>query len=251
MTVHALEVAYRTHVGLVRQHNEDYLAVLDDLGILVLGDGMGGHQAGEIASKIAVEAAARELIPAQQADLADDLESLLRVGQCVEVANASLFDAVAKEPALKGMGTTLVATLFRDGHVFYAHVGDSRLYRCREGTLRCLTRDHTLVQHLLDQGMFGSRQEIHEAGIGDNVLVRTLGADPGVEVDVGDSRLHPEDIYLLCSDGLTGAVSDDRIKEIVGSGDDDLEGMAELLMQEAFEGGARDNVSFVLARLDS
>lgn len=247
MAVHPLECAHLTHVGLVRQHNEDYLACFPDQGILVLGDGMGGHRAGEIASRIAVEAAAEALLPAQEEDAADDLESLLRIGRAAEVANRAVFAAVDRDPGLRGMGTTLVAAMFRERHVYFSHVGDSRLYRLRDGYLRCLTRDHSLVQEVLDNGLFANRAEVHAAGIRDNILTRCIGLDPDMEVDVGDAELQQGDIYLACSDGLCGRVSDETLRHVMLS-HPDLEGMARELMDVALAAGGQDNISIILAR---
>ncbi len=247
MAVHPLECVYLTHVGLVREHNEDYLTCFPEKGILVLGDGMGGHRAGEIASRIAVEAAAEALLPAQEEDTADDLESLLRIGRAAEVANRAVFSAVEREPELRGMGTTLVAAMFRERHVYFSHVGDSRLYRLRDGYLRCLTRDHSLVQEVLDNGLFANRDEVHAAGIRDNILTRCIGLDPDMEVDVGDAELQQGDIYLLCSDGLCGRVGDPTLRHVMLS-HPDLEGMAQALMEVALAAGGQDNISLIVAR---
>jgi len=242
-----MDCAFRTHVGKVRAHNEDFLLCLGDLGVMVLGDGMGGHRAGEVASKIAVEAAASELLAAQQADCAGELESLMCVGQAGESASEAVFSAVEQSPELQGMGTTLVLAMFREERVFFAHVGDSRLYRLRDGRLRSLTRDHSLVQELLDSGLFGSREEAAEAGIGDNILTRSVGLDRHVEVDVGDVELQPGDRFLLCSDGLCGKVADSLIGELLGQGDD-LDRIADALLQAALDAGGRDNISLIVAR---
>lgn len=247
MTVHALECAYRTHVGLVRPHNEDFLIALCDQGVLVLGDGMGGHEAGEVASKVAVEAAAKSLLPAQQEDAADDLESLMRVGQAAETANRAVFEAVEQDSALEGMGTTLVLALFREGSLYHAHVGDSRLYRLRDGKLKNLTRDHSLIQELVDNGLFGSFAEAREAGIGDNILTRSIGLDRNVEVDVGDVALDADDIFLLCSDGLCGKVPDDHIGMLMDSGRS-MDWIADALLSAALDSGGRDNISLIVAR---
>jgi protein phosphatase len=238
---------HRTHVGLVRRNNEDYLGCFDAQGVLALADGMGGHQAGEIAARLAVEAAVESLLPAQEDDSADDLESLLRIGQAGEAANRAVFAAMERDPALRGMGTTLVLAMFRRQRVFFAHVGDSRLYRLRDGYLRCLTRDHSLVQELLDNGLFGDRAEVHAAGIGDNILTRGIGLDPDVEVDVGDAELQERDIYLLCSDGLCGRVPDDEIRlhMLRHRG---LEQIADALLQAALDVGGRDNITLIVAR---
>lgn len=247
MAVHGLECEHRTHVGLVRHHNEDYLVCFPDLGVMVLGDGMGGHQAGEIAARIAVEAAAEALLPVQEEDSADDLESLLQVGRAAELANRAVFAAVEREPALQGMGTTLVAAMFREERVYFSHVGDSRLYRLRNGSLQCLTRDHSLVQEVLDNGLFGSRAEVQAAGIGDNILTRCIGLDPNVEVDLGDADVREGDIFLACSDGLCGRVSDQTIRHVMVASPT-LKEMASDLVDVALQAGGRDNISVILAR---
>lgn len=248
MTVNALDVACRTHVGMVRAMNEDALSAHAGEGVLVIADGMGGHSAGEIASNLGVTTAIKELLAVQQQDKADDLESLLWVGQAVEAANRAICEAARSEPAWSGMGTTLVATLFRQDRIFYAHVGDSRLYRLRNGVLRQLTRDHSLVQQLIDDGMCLNREQAHEMGIGDNVLTRSLGLDPDVEVDVGDASLQPGDLYLLCSDGLTGPLTNGFIRDVLNAKGRTLESMAAELLDAALANGARDNVTLVLAR---
>jgi protein phosphatase len=247
MTVNSLELACRTHLGLARQNNEDSFTADGDYGLFVVADGMGGHCSGEVASGIAVEAAAEELGQAQQEDLADDLQSLHLVGHSVERANEAIFLAVAHSAELSGMGTTLVTAMFRGDRIYYAHVGDSRLYRLRGGSLRQLTRDHSLVQHLIDEGLFRNRAEAREAGIGDNVLTRCLGQDPNVQVDVGEADLEPGDLFLCCTDGLCGLVSDQRIEDLM-SRDEPLEIRAARLEAAALSAGGNDNVTLVLAR---
>lgn len=247
MTVNSLELACRSHVGLVRENNEDSYTADEDYGLFVVADGMGGHCSGEIASRIAVEMAAEELGQVQHEDLADELDSLMLVGRAVERANQAIFSEVDRHPEQSGMGTTVVAALFRDDRIYFAHVGDSRLYRFRNGHLHRLTRDHSLVQHLLDEGLFRDRAEAREAGVGDNVLTRCLGQDPNVEVDVGDADLKAGDIFLCCTDGLTGMVSDARIAALL-SADEPLETSAARLEAAALAGGGTDNVSLVLAR---
>jgi len=248
MSSHALECAIRSHVGLVRPHNEDYLACHAEQGVLVLADGMGGHNAGEVASRIAVEAAAESLCRIQDRDSMDDLESLLAVADAIERANSEVFGAVDRDESLKGMGTTLVLALYRESHVFFAHVGDSRLYLFRAGQLRSLTRDHSLVQEMMDNGLFKTRAEARAAGIGDNVLTRSIGLDHSVESDVGDRELMPGDLFLMCSDGLCGRVADARIAELMSQGED-VEQIASLLETAALDAGGRDNISIIVARV--
>lgn len=247
MTVNSLEISCRTHVGLVRNNNEDSYTADGDYGLLVVADGMGGHCSGEVASRIAVEAAAEVLGQTQQEDMADELDSLMLVGRSAEVANGAIFAEVGRRAELAGMGTTLVSALFRDNRIFYAHVGDSRLYRLRAGRLRSLTRDHSLVQHLVDEGLFRDRDEAHEAGVGDNVLTRCLGQDPNVQVDVGDSALKPGDLFLCCTDGLCGIVTDERLQDLMLS-HEPLELIAARLEAAALAAGGPDNVTLVLVR---
>lgn len=248
MRVNQLELASSTHVGLVREGNEDALLSSAEQGFVLVADGMGGHRAGEVASQLAVETAAEILSKVQRDDKADELESLLWIGQSVEAANRTICAAAERQPAWRGMGTTLVAAMFRGNHIFYAHVGDSRLYRLRNGVLRQLTRDHSLVQQLLDDGTCLSREQAHEMGIGDNVLTRSLGLDPDVEVDIGDNALQADDLYLFCSDGLTGPLPNGQIRDILRARGRRLQSMAAELLDAALNQGARDNVTLVLAR---
>ncbi len=247
MTVNSLDIACRTHVGLVRDNNEDCYTADGDYGLFVVADGMGGHCSGEVASRIAVEAAAEVLGQVQHDDTADELDSLMQVGRAAEIANGAIFAEVGRHADLGGMGTTLVVALFRGNRIYYAHVGDSRLYRLRNGTLRQLTRDHSLVQHLVDEGLFRDREEANQAGVGDNVLTRCLGQDPNVEVDVGDASLKDGDMFLCCTDGLSGVVSDRHLADVL-AGDESLELIAARLEAAALSAGGPDNVTLVVVR---
>ena len=249
MAVHPIQLATRTHTGLVRSCNQDWLQVDADLGIAVLADGMGGHRAGEVASRVAVEAALDVLLPAQrEAKADDDAASRRSVGQAAEVANTALLDMCGSHPELSGMGTTLVLALFRDGQIFYAHVGDSRLYRVRYGRMRRLTHDHSLIQRMIDDGMFINRAAAREAGIRDNVLTRSLGMQRQAEVDVGSAVLEVGDTYLICSDGLHGLVPDNVIARILRDPHGDLEQQVQGLVDAALAAGGNDNISIILAR---
>ena len=248
MAVHPIQLATRTHTGLVRSCNQDWLQVDADLGVTVLADGMGGHRAGEVASRVAVEAALDVLLPAQRDDRLEDAESRHRVGQAAEVANTALLDMCLSHPELCGMGTTLVLALFRDGQIFYAHVGDSRLYRVRYGRMRRLTHDHSLIQRMIDDGTFLNRAAAREAGIRDNVLTRSLGMQRQIEVDVGSAVLEAGDTYLTCSDGLHGLVSDSVIARILRDPQGDLEQQVQGLVDTALAAGGNDNISIILAR---
>lgn len=248
MAVHAIALATRTHLGLVRKSNQDWLDVDAELGLAVLADGMGGHRGGEVASRVAVSAVMEALVPAQREDRADDVESLLRVGEAAEFANRTVLQAAAGHAELQGMGTTLVVAMFRGGRIFFSHVGDSRLYRIRYGRMRCLTRDHSLIQRMIDEGLFLNRAEARKAGVRENVLTRGLGLQAQAEVDVGDAVIEVGDTYLLCSDGLHCCVPDTAISRILRDPKGNLEEQAQALLDAALAAGGQDNVSVVLAR---
>lgn len=248
MSVHALSLATCTHRGLVRTANQDYLKVDGQLGITILADGMGGHCGGEVASRVAVEAAFEDLRTSQCDGQSDETQSQLRVGHSLEAANRALFNMAELYPELTGMGTTLVAAIFREGCIHYGHVGDSRLYRVRYGRLRRLTRDHSLIQQMIDDGVFMNRNEAHEAGIRDNILTRSLGMQHNADIDLGGNVLEPGDTYLMCSDGLHGCIADTAIARILRDPSGDIEQQAQELVDAALAQGGPDNVSVVLAR---
>jgi protein phosphatase len=210
---------------------------------------MGGHRSGEVASRIAVEAALADLLPAQRDDRdRDATEGQLQAGHSVEVANQALLDMCQVHPELSGMGTTIVLATFRKGRIYHAHVGDSRLYRVRYGRMRRLTRDHSLIQQMIDDGVFLNRTEAREAGVRDNVLTRSLGMQRQAEVDVGDALLEAGDTYLLCSDGLHGMLPDSQIARILRDPRGDLEQQVQELIDTALAAGGNDNVTAILAR---
>ncbi len=246
MASEQMEIVSRTHVGLKREHNEDRLAAYPEFGLVLLADGMGGYNAGEIASQLVLDTVAAQLLP-----LLDEAAKPIgpeEMASVVKVSNLAIFDAVEQNSELNGMGTTIVLVLFQDQRVMFAHVGDSRLYRYRDGKLDQLTLDHSMLQELLNQGMFASEDEAIDAGVPSSVLTRGLGVDYDVEVDVGEEDLHDGDIFLLCSDGLNGMIPDEAICSVLGSLTEDLAGVAELLIKLALENGGKDNVSLVLAR---
>lgn len=238
-----------SHVGLVRTNNEDYLYTSAKEGIAVVADGMGGHQAGEVASEMAVEVAVEELRYTQQFESSDMMQCLMQVGQAMEMANTHVFRLSRKKPELSGMGTTLVLTLFRENKLYFAHVGDSRLYRCRGNEFKQLTRDHSLMQEVLDNDIFPNRGSAREAGVGDNVLTRSLGHALDVDVDVDLVESMPDDTYLLCTDGLYGYVNDTMLAAILMHKDHSLTDQASSLLDEAFDGGGKDNISLVLVKM--
>ncbi len=239
----SIEVASCTDKGLVREVNEDSVATLPEFGLVILADGMGGYNAGDVASQLAVETIATRLM---QYFHSQDPE--LSAVPAVAAANDAIFESVEQQPRLEGMATTVVLGMFHDGQVRYGHVGDSRIYRFRNGLLERLTKDHSLVQELVDQGIFGSVEEAQAAGVGNNILTRGLGVDPEVEIDEGSEVVQPGDLYLFCSDGLSNMISDQQIEQLLGESHRDLHNAAGQLLQLALENGGLDNVSAVLVK---
>ncbi len=228
----------------MRELNEDSVAVLEAHGLVVLADGMGGYNAGDVASQLAVEAITTGLLPHYTNGNESPVEQVL--AETIAEANEAILSAMVENPEYQGMATTLVAALFCERRVYYAHVGDSRLYRWRQGILKQMTKDHSMVQALVDEGMFSSIQEALDAGVKNNVLFRGLGIEAGVEADLGVAEVSDQDLYLLCSDGLSNMVPDQDIAGILEQSAGDLEGAAEQLLSQALNNGGLDNVSLVL-----
>ena len=250
----ALEIVLRTDTGRVREHNEDAVFANPHLGFVVLADGMGGYNAGEVASSMATTRLASELesaLAARAPHVTDGPGGEAFAGQClrdaVADANAAIFQAAQDEAGYAGMGTTLVAALFFDDRVAVAHVGDSRLYRLRDGTLSLLTHDHSLLQEQIDSGLLSAEEARHS--LNRNLVTRALGVDPLVEVDLAEHLVLPDDLYLLCSDGLNDMVSDEEIALALQTLSGHLELAATQLVEMANDQGGRDNVSVILVKV--
>ncbi|MGH8458241.1 MAG: Stp1/IreP family PP2C-type Ser/Thr phosphatase [Nevskiales bacterium] len=251
-TKSTITTVLRTDKGRVRDHNEDSVAEAPELGLVVLADGMGGHNAGEVASALAVNTILdsvragwqyRTEIKAGQA--APEVE-LLR--KSIEVAHAAIRDKADGQPQYEGMGTTVVACLVVDDHAVLAHVGDSRIYRLRGGTLKQITQDHSLIEDLIAKGFY-SRDEARQ-NVRRNILTRALGSGESVLVDVQAEPVSVGDLFLLCSDGLTEMVPDEEIGLTLHKFSDSLEQVADRLITLANQNGGKDNVSVALVRVD-
>ena len=250
----ALEIVLRTDTGRVREHNEDAVFANPHLGFVVLADGMGGYNAGEVASSMATTRLASELesaLAARAPHATDGPGGEAFAGQClrdaVADANAAIFQAAQDEAGYAGMGTTLVAALFFDDRVAVAHVGDSRLYRLRDGTLSLLTHDHSLLQEQIDSGLLSAEEARYS--LNRNLVTRALGVDPLVEVDLAEHLVLPDDLYLLCSDGLNDMVPDEEIALALQTLSGHLELAATQLVEMANDQGGRDNVSVILVKV--
>ncbi len=249
----ALEIASQTHPGRVRAHNEDSLSCEPSCGLVVLADGMGGYNAGEVASGITVSVLTTEIKHSLQTtrpeekgeDDEDVAVGLLR--ENVQKANASIFHAAQSQPQYSGMGTTVVAGLFYDNRVAVAHVGDSRMYRLRGEEFEAVTRDHSLLQEQIDSGMIS--KEDARLSRNKNLVTRAVGIDAEVSTEVHVHDVEVGDIYLLCSDGLNDMVEDDNIGGTLRALRSNIALAADQLVKMANENGGRDNVSVILVKV--
>ena len=245
-----LEHAGRSDKGLVRTVNEDCVAVMPESGLVVVADGMGGANAGDVASHTAVEIIVSYILSHESKgqNLGDDGAGAL-ARAALDEANRTIYQSSLDNTDLEGMGTTVVLGLFIEQRLIYAHVGDSRIYRCRGQRLECLTVDHSVIQELVNQGVFPTIEEARAAGVRNNVLTRALGIEGMVEVDVDAAQTLPGDIYLFCTDGLTNMVDDETITRLVTGEPDGLDSAADSLVRLACEKGGKDNISLVLVRV--
>lgn len=248
-----LAFAGHTDTGQVREHNEDCIAYEPELGLAVVADGMGGYNAGEVASGIAVDtvlARVRERLAEVAGEPEDPFTGLtpvtLLLQEAIELANETIFHAAQTQPQCAGMGTTIVACLFHEDRVSVAHVGDSRLYRLRAGLLEQVTTDHSLLAELVARGFYTpeeARQSLNK-----NLVTRALGGEETVEVTVAEEPVLAGDVLLLCSDGLSDMVEDSDIGLTISDFGANLQAVAEQLVQRANEKGGRDNISAVLVQ---
>ena len=228
-----------TDPGRKRRRNEDAYVVQPPL--FAVADGMGGAQAGEIASRLAAAA----LLDQPGAGPGGNGEE--RVVSLIQSANQRVYQRSSEDAAVSGMGTTMTAALVGDHVVSFGHVGDSRAYLIRNGTLDQLTEDHSLVAELLRSGKLSPEEaETHPQR---SVITRALGTDPDVDVDTFSIEAEPGDIFLLCSDGLTSMVGDEKILRIVEENRHDLEAAARALIATANSGGGEDNITVVFFEL--
>jgi protein phosphatase len=249
-----LEIASCTDPGMVRSHNEDSIAADPANGLVVLADGMGGYNAGEVASGMATTVIVTEMqqmlasASPHQIDPRTNQEIARRlVREQILKANTSIYQAAQSQPQYAGMGTTLVVALYYDNRVLVAHLGDSRLYVQRQGTLKQLTRDHSLLQEQIDSGLITADQAKHAQH--KNLVTRALGIDPSVEPEIHEYPTQTGDLYLLCSDGLCDMVDDEDIAMTLQALGANLNLAAQQLVQMANDNGGRDNVSVILVRV--
>ncbi|WP_424192517.1 Stp1/IreP family PP2C-type Ser/Thr phosphatase [Ampullimonas aquatilis] len=256
-----LEIASVTDIGLVRRGNEDMIGHHEASGLFVLADGMGGYNAGEIASSMAVEGLLEALPPELDKhdfqSSSDSLHEILTKG--IESVNLSIFKAAQSETKYAGMGTTLVVGTFQHGYITIAHIGDSRAYRLRDFRLTQLTHDHSLLQEQIDIGLLSedqARQSPHR-----NLVTRALGVEANVLPEIHDHTVRNGDLFLFCSDGLTDMINDENIAQLLLDGQQpgvipppsesapSVQTMVNRLLQAALHAGGDDNTSIILVRV--
>ena len=246
-----IRYAAKTDVGMKRNHNEDYFSLIEDEQLFLVADGMGGHACGEVASKMAADVI-REFFTRSRDDDAtwpfkmdrqlSYLENRMVVG--IKLANQRIFEAASRDARLKGMGTTVVISQIAGDKLYIAHVGDSRCYRIRGEAVQQMTRDHSLLEDYKDARP-GMSDEEQKKFPHKNVITRALGMRETVQVDIRGFQIESGDIYVLCSDGLSGMVSDDSVRSIVVNAKSLERAVAELVDQANRHGGT-DNITTLL-----
>lgn len=250
-----IDIVNLSDTGLKRPHNEDSAISDVDKGLLILADGMGGYKAGEIASAIAVTSTYEQIIKGLkhikrgEVDESTGLssESML-VKKAIIDANSKIYTTATQEATCQGMGTTIVIALLHDDVLTVAHVGDSRMYRVRGENFEQITRDHSLIQELIDRGFYTPEEAAENTPR--NLVTRALGIENKVEVDVLEEAISSGDIYLLCSDGLNDMVEDEEIHLTLSKYSANLVQAAEELVQKANANGGKDNTSIILMRVN-
>ena len=250
----SLQSASHTDPGRVRDHNEDCIESRPEIGLFVLADGMGGYNAGEVASGMATSLIAdglqEEWKPAEVQRMSREeakalSEKLIR--EQIGRANNAIFTTSQNNPECAGMGTTLVVCLFYDNFLTVAHIGDSRLYRLRGETMEQVTRDHSLLQEQLDSGLITPEEA--KLSQNKNLVTRALGIDPTVDAEIHVYETQPDDSYVLCSDGLSDMVEDEEIRLTLITLKQNPNLTVQQLIQAANDNGGRDNISAMLIRV--
>ena len=240
----------KTDPGRARENNEDALAVDDATQLCVLADGMGGYNAGEIASGMATafikSEMARWLSEAGKHAKIKEIRRALEI--CVDNANRSIFNASDSNPQYSGMGTTVVVGVFHGAHLILGHIGDSRCYRLRNGELAQITKDHSLLQEQIDAGLI-TQEQAASSSI-KNLVTRALGVEDTVMLELNEHEVEPGDWYLMCSDGLSDMVDDAEIASILGAVVS-IENKADGLVATANDHGGKDNISVLLVQADA
>ena len=239
------EIFAQTDQGLVRKNNEDAVAFDPSTGLCLLADGMGGYNAGEVASSMAVAFLSQQLTAwlSQAGNRTSGRELRRTMQDCVNQANQSIFSAAGSNPGQAGMGTTLVAGVFVQARLVLGHIGDSRCYRLRGSGLEQITKDHSLLQEQVDAGLMTAEQALVSPHR--NLITRALGVEDSVLVEINEHRVEPGDLYLMCSDGVSDMMLDTVIEPILNA-PGTLQQKATALIRQANDSGGRDNITVLL-----
>src|SRR5687767_7437450 len=246
-----IRYAAKTDVGMRRNHNEDYFSLIEDEQLFIVADGMGGHASGEVASKLAAETVGEFYQRTKDEDATwpykmdrslSYIENRLVCG--IKLANYRIFEAACRDLRFKGMGTTIVTALIQGDKIYIGHVGDSRCYRIRNGSITQITRDHSLLEDYKEAKPDMTEEEQRNFPH-KNVITRALGMRDTVQVDIRAHQIKSGDVYLLCSDGLSGMVPDDQISQITGNAKSLERAVAELV-DAANRNGGTDNVTTLM-----
>ena len=243
-----LEFHCATDTGRARSNNEDSVALDEASALVLLADGMGGYNAGEVASGMATSFIKSELGRwlSEASQNASDSDVRRAMDICVDNANRAIFNAANSNPQYAGMGTTLVVGVFRDSRLLMGHVGDSRAYRLRGARLTQITHDHSLLQEQIDSGLISPEQAAFS--VNKNLVTRAVGVEDTVLLETHLHDVLPGDTYLLCSDGLSDMLDDESIAQLL-TASETLPGAASMLIDAANDAGGKDNISVVLARV--
>jgi PPM family protein phosphatase len=249
-----LEIVNQSDVGRKRPHNEDSTITDGRNGLVILADGMGGYKAGEVASALAVTNilygvtnGLKKLKKGQIDENSGFSNESILIRDTIVQANSVIYNTAKADPQCQGMGTTIVVGLFHNNILSIAHVGDSRVYRLRNNELEQVTKDHSLIQELIDRGLY-TPEEAH-ANTPKNLVTRAMGIDADVDADVVEESVLPDDIYLLCSDGLNDMVEDEEIHLTLSKYSANLAQSADELVKFANKRGGKDNISIILVRI--
>lgn len=242
-----VQMVTATDVGLQRKNNEDSCIVVEEAGLCVVADGMGGHLGGEIASNIAIETVS-EAFKGRPRNGQDERKDAELLSKCIKTANKEIYRRGNADAALKNMGTTIVAVVLSGDYIVTANVGDSRIYRMRDGKLQQITEDHSWVGELRKKNLI-SDEDARSHPL-KNIITRALGMEPTVEVDVKWEKAKAGDVYLLCTDGLTDLVPDAEISRKMAASGSNLSAMATALIETANTAGGTDNITVGLCRVE-
>ncbi len=243
-----IRYAAKTDVGMKRTHNEDYFSLMEDEQLFIVADGMGGHSSGEVASRLAAETVSEFYQRTKDEDATwpykmdrslSYIENRLVCG--IKLANYKIYETASKDIRFKGMGTTIVTCLINGDKIYIAHVGDSRCYRLRNGVVEQITRDHSLLEDYKDAKPDMTAEEERNFPH-KNVITRALGMRDTVQVDIRTEEVMDADLFLLCSDGLSGMITDEHIRQILTASDDLEKSVAELV-DSANRAGGTDNIT--------